>query len=233
MTVASVIALCGKIAAVIDAVRKTVDSATGLVISIRKFIDSFGNVSTQIYYKYDSDGDGKADSEQVIYDVDYYIPDLSEPYQLVDKDGEIGIGYPKLRAIDSSEVLPALPSADSENDIDYYSSDGDGYRISLQDDGYLDDVVYPLPFDFTGDGINDFQIVVDDNNNGLPDYCPSAPFYPIGSEGYQEIVEKYSDNVPALTKSFHNYTVSEALLFIIACGSLVAIFSKIFKRRSI
>ena len=77
------------------------------------------------------------------------------------------------------------------------------------------------------------EIIVDDNNNGLPDYCPTSPFYPIGSEGYQEIVEAHSQNVPALEKSFKNYTVSEALLFIIACGSLVAIFSKIFKRRKL
>ena len=227
MTISSIIAICVKITAAINAIRETVDAATDLVISVRKFIDSFGNVSTQIVYQYDSDGDGELDSEEVIYNIESYIPDLNEPYQLVDKNGTIGLGFPKLRTVDSIDVSSAF------TDSEYHSSTSGGYRIALEGDDVLDDVVYDLPFDYTGDGINDFQIIVDDNNNGLPDYCPTSPFYPIGSEGYQEIVEAHSQNVPALEKSFKNYTVSEALLFIIACGSLVAIFSKIFKRRKL
>lgn len=227
MTITSIIAICVKITAAINAVRETVDAATDLVISVRKFIDSFGNVSTQIVYQYDSDGDGELDSEQVIYNIESYIPDLNEPYQLVDKNGTIGLGFPKLRTVDSLDVSAAF------SDSEYHSSTSGGYRIALEGDDVLDDVVYPLPFDYTGDGLSDFEIIVDDNNNGLPDYCPTAPFYPIGSEGYQEIVEAHSENVPALEKSFKNYNVSEALLFVIACSSLVAIFSKIFKRRKL
>ncbi len=227
MTVAGFIAICVKITAAINAARETVDAATDLVISVRKFVDAFGNVSTQIYYKYDSDGDGEADAEKIIYNIESYIPDLNEPYQLVDNNGTIGLGFPMLRTIDSADVSAGF--LDSE----YHSSTCGGYRIALDGDDVLDDVVYPLPFDFSGDSLPDFQIVVDDNDNGLPDYCPTSPFYPIGSEGYQEIVEAHSENVPALDKSFKNYTVSEALLFVIACGSLVAIFSKIFKRRKL
>lgn len=227
MTITSIIAICVKITAAINAVRETVDAATDLVISIRKFIDSFGNVSTEIVYKYDSDGDGELDAERVIYNIESYIPDLNEPYQLVDNNGTIGLGFPMLRTVDSVDVSAAF------TDSEYHSSTSGGYRIALEGDDVLDDVVYDLPFDYTGDGINDFQIIVDDNNNGLPDYCPTAPFYPIGSEGYQEIVEAHSENVPALEKSFKNYNVSEALLFVIAASSLVAIFSKIFKRRKL
>ena len=227
MTITSIIAICVKITAAINAIRETVDAATDLVISIRKFIDAFGNVSTEIVYHYDSDGDGELDAERVIYNIESYIPDLNEPYQLVDKNGTIGLGFPKLCTVDSLDVSAAF------SDSEYHSSTAGGYRIALEGDDVLDDVVYPLPFDYTGDGLPDFEIIVDDNNNGLPDYCPTAPFYPIGSEGYQEIVEAHSNNVPALEKSFKNYTVSEALLFIIACGSLVAIFSKIFKRRKL
>ena len=227
MTISSIIAICVEIVAVINAVSETLDSVTNLVFSVRKFIDSFGNVTTQIVYQYDSDGDGELDSEEVIYNIDSYIPDLTEPYQLVDNNGTIGLGFPMLRTVDSVDVSSAL------SDCDYFSSTSGGYRIAIDGDGVFDDIVYPLPFDFSGDGINDFEIIVDDNNNGLPDCCPTSPFYPIGSDGYQEIVEAYSDNIPALEKSFKNYTVSEALLFVIACGSLVAIFSKIFKRRKI
>lgn len=227
MTVVGFIAICVKITAAINAAREVVDAATGLVISIRKFVDAFGNVSTQIYYKYDSDGDGEADAEKVIYNIESYIPDLNEPYQLVDNNGTIGLGFPMLRTIDSVDVAAGF------SESDYHSSTCGGYRLALEGDDVLDDVVYPLPFDFSGDSLPDFQIVVDDNDNGLPDYCPTSPFYPIGSEGYQEILEAHSENVPALDKSFKNYTVSEALLFVIACGSLVAIFSKIFKRRKL
>lgn len=227
MTVAGFIAICVKITAAINAARETVDAATDLVISVRKFIDSFGNVSTEIYYKYDSDGDGEVDAEKVIYNIESYIPDLNEPYQLVDNNGTIGLGYPMLRTIDSADVSAGF--LDSE----YHSSTCGGYRIALEGDDVLDDVVYPLPFDYTGDSLPDFEIVVDDNNNGLPDYCPTSPFYPIGSEGYQEIVEAHSENVPALDKSFKNYTVTEALLFLIFVGSAVAMISKIFKRRKL
>ena len=80
------------------------DASTNLVISVRKFIDSFGNVSTQIVYQFDSDGDGDLDSEEVIYNIDSYIPDLDEPYQLVDNNGTIGLGFPMLRTVDSIET---------------------------------------------------------------------------------------------------------------------------------
>lgn len=40
-------------------------------------------------------------------------------------------------------------------------------------------------------------------------------------------VEKYG----AMDKPLHNYSVSEALLFIIACGTVVSLFFKLFKRR--
>lgn len=231
MTVAAVISVCVKITAVINAVRETVDAVTGLVVSIRKFVDSFGNVSTQIYYRYDSDGDGELDAEEVIYDIDSYIPDLGEPYQLVDKDGKIGLGYPALRAVDASDVLPALPTSDT----DFYTSNGEGFRISLQDDGVLDDILYPVPFDFTGDGVNDFQIIIDDNNNGLPDACPSAPFYPIGSDGYNEIVEQNTDynSLSIMEKPISKYSVTEGILLIVFIVGAFGFLKKAFRRKKV
>lgn len=227
MTVAAIIAVCAKITAVITAVKETVDSATGLVVSIRKFVDSFGNVSTQIYYRYDSNGDGELDSEEVIYNIESYIPDLNEPYQLVDKNGVIGIGYPMLRTIDSIEVTEAFSNSE------YHSFTSDGYRIALQADGVLDDVVYALPFDFTGDGLNDFQIIVDDNDNGLPDYCPTSPFYPIGSEGYQEIVWKYADNDTIMDKPISRYSVTEGILLLIVIVGAFKLIGKAFRRKKV
>ncbi len=227
MTVAGVIAICVKITALINAARETVDAATGLVISIRKFVDAFGNVSTQIYYKYDSDGDGELDAEKVIYNIDSYIPDLNEPYQLVDNNGTIGLGYPMLRMVDSADVTAGFSHSD------YHSFTSDGFRFALQDDGTLDDVVYPLPFDFTGDGVNDFQIIVDDNDNGLPDYCPTSPFYPIGSDGYNEIMLKNTDNLTIMEKPISRYSVTEGLLLIAFIVGAFGFLRKAFRRKKV
>ena len=227
MTVAGVIAICVKITALINAARETVDAATGLVVSIRKFVDSFGNVSTQIYYKYDSDGDGELDSEEVIYNIESYIPDLNEPFQLVDNNGTIGLGYPMLRSIDAAEVTEGFSSSE------YHSFTSDGYRLALEGDGVLDDVVYALPFDYTGDGVNDFHIIVDDNNNGLPDYCPTSPFYPIGSEGYNEIMLKYSDNLTIMEKPISRYSVTEGILLIAFIVGAFGFLKKAFRRKKV
>ena len=40
---------------------------TGITYIIKKTIDAAGNMITEIVYEFDSDGDGKNDSEQVIY----------------------------------------------------------------------------------------------------------------------------------------------------------------------
>lgn len=228
MTISSIIAICIKITAAINAIRETVDAATDLVISIRKFIDSFGNVSTQIVYQYDSDGDGELDSEDIIYVIDSYIPDLNEPFQLVDKDGTIGLGYPMLKTVDSIDVSAAF------SDIEYHSSTAGGYRIALEGDDVLDDVVYNLPFDYTGDGINDFEIIVDDNDNGLPDYCPTSPFYPIGSEGYNEILLQYGKaDYTIMDKPISKYSVTEGILLIGFIVGAFGLLKKAFRRKKV
>lgn len=228
MTISSIIAICIKITAAINAIRETVDAATDLVISIRKFIDSFGNVSTQIVYQYDSDGDGELDSEDIIYVIDSYIPDLNEPFQLVDKDGTIGLGYPMLKTVDSIDVSSAF------SDSEYHSSTAGGYRIALEGDDVLDDVVYYLPFDYTGDGINDFEIIVDDNDNGLPDYCPTSPFYPIGSEGYNEILLQYGKtDYTIMDKPISKYSVTEGILLIGFIVGAFGLLKKAFRRKKV
>ncbi len=203
----------------------TAAAEKGVEYIIRKIVDGTGKVVSEIFYRFDSDGDGELDSEQIIYTLDITLTDLGDGYCLCNRDNEIGIGYPKLKLVDASDVLPILRD-------DYYISDGNGFSIDYDNDGD-NDTLFPLPFDGTGDGLPDFQVICDDDDNGLPDVAPDSPFYPIGSEGYQEIVEAHSENVPALDKSFKNYTVTEALLFLIFIGSAVAMISKIFKRRKL
>lgn len=45
------------------------------------------------------------------------------------------------------------------------------------------------------------------------------------------VTEKWVEVNGAMVKPYHDYTVSEAYLFIIAVGTIVSLFSKIFKRR--
>ena len=194
---------------------------------IKRDIDTVGRVVTTIVHMIDSDGDGEADTEETLLSFDLSIPDLST-YSLVNKGDEIGLGYPALKTLDSSEVFPVLQDLD-----DYYISDGEGLLIDYDNDGAVDDILYPSPYDFTGDGVPDFQIVVDDDENGVPDVAPDSPFYPVGSEEYTEIIERLSDEeVPALDKHFSNYNVSEALLMLILLFLLfTSTFRFLFRRR--
>lgn len=55
------------------------------------------------------------------------------------------------------------------------------------------------------------------------------------SEKHDELVSRaeslWVDKYGAMDKPLHNYSVSEALLFIIACGTVVSLLCKLFKRR--
>lgn len=192
----------------------------------KKVVGGAGGYIVKFFRIIDSDGDGVSDSEEELYTLDTPVLILDNGFALVNKDDEVGLGYPSLRFVSSSDVVPALQDSD-------YISAGENTYVDLDGDGAFDEVIQPVPYDGDGDGLPDFEIVVDDDDNGLPDLSPYSPFYPIGSEGYQEIVETYSQNVPALDKSFHNYTVSEALLFLIAFCAGIGVISKIIRRRKL
>ena len=113
----------------------------GIKYIIRKTVDALGNTVTEILYKYDSDGDGIEDAEQVIYTLDTLIPDMSEGYAIVNQGDEIGIGLPQYELIDSVDMADRL--------IDTVTGNNNGYLIG-------DDVYVPLPFDFSGDGLTDW-----------------------------------------------------------------------------
>ncbi len=140
---------------------------------IEKVTDSFGNTVSQIVAVFDDDGDGVTDREEVIYSFDLSIPDLSNGFALVNRDDEIGIGLPLLEPMDNEYVTSFIDTSLTGN--------GNGYRID-------DEVYLPLDFDFTGDGANDWGRVVDSDDNGIPDASEDAPFYPVGSEQYNNII---------------------------------------------
>lgn len=182
----------------------------------------------------------------------FSIPDLSDGYCIVNRDDEIGIGLPQFELIDATDMAGRL--------VDTVTGNNNGYLIG-------DDVYVPLPFDFSGDSQLDWGRVIDDDDNGIPDASDDAPFFPIGSEGYKQIVsgsggeksfiivsadgtvsiydpngdlteqdynQAYSfwlkDN-NALDKPFKYYSVTEALLLIVALFAGASLIGKLFKRR--
>lgn len=231
----------------------------GIKYLIKKATDSLGNVITQIVLPVDSDGDGVTDYEDVLFSFDYLIPDSDSSYTLVNRDDEIGFGLPEFQPIDHNEIIEYLS--------DKFSGNSDGYLIDRDSDG-LPEVYCPLPYDYTGDGVNDWGQLIDLDHNGIPDASPLAPFYPVGSDGYNQILnsdeneksiiivspdgtlsvydadgelqyedfnEAYSlwlkDNA-ALDKPFSYYSVTEALLLIVALFAGVSLIGKLFKRRN-
>lgn len=58
-----------------------------------------------------------------------------------------------------------------------------------------------------------------------------------GSDEHADLVARaesaWVDKYGAMDKPLHNYSVSEALLFIIACGTVVSLLCKLFKRRKL
>lgn len=195
----------------------------GIKWIVKKVTDEAGRVTSQIIYMLDTDGDGVGDTEQIVYTLEHIMPDLSEGFCICNDGDEIGIGYPALRLVDASEVLPMLDPSD------IISGSDEGFLIDLDGDGLIDEPVYPVPIDYTGDGQDDFFVVVDDDDNGLPDAAPTLPFYPIGSDGYYEIVGREDEGI--MTKDINDYSVSEGLLLLLLLISAGFAVRSLFHRK--
>ena len=167
--------------AIEQAVQSAIEGAINYII--RKVVDEAGRCVTEIVYQIDSDGDGLTDSEQVVYTLDTLIPSFDDGYSICNDGDQIGIGFPQFQIIDGTTIGDIISGSD------FITGNSDGYIIDLDNDGAFDDVIIPLP-DFTGDGLPDWGLVVDDDDNGVPDVSPDSPFYPVGSEEYDLIVSE-------------------------------------------
>lgn len=176
---------------VLQGLEKALVSAAEYAVKyiIKKVIDETGRAVTQIIYEYDSDGDGENDCEEVLYTLELQIPDLNNGYCLCNDGDDIGIGLPQYVLLDGLDVVNYIDSSDLFNPP-VVTGNNDGIILDLDGDGDLDDVLVPFGFDLTGDGLNDFGWIVDYDDNGIPDASPDAPFYPVGSREYHDIVEK-------------------------------------------
>lgn len=226
---------------------------------IKRKLNNAGKFVSEFYALIDNDGDGVAEHEELVFSFDASVPQSYNGYSLVNNGDEIGLGYPEYEIIDAAEFASRI------------SNHNDG-TITATDDYYIvdDDVYLPIPVDYDLDGRNDWGRVLDENHDGIPDSSPSGPFYPVGSDEFNQIIETtkqqsgdksfiivsaegtvsvydpngdlneedydkaYSlwlkDNA-ALDKPFKNYSVTEALLLIVAIFAGVSLFGKLFKRR--
>ena len=213
---------------VVEVLIRLIDVVDAGINRIEKTVDDFGRVVTTFKRVFDSNGDGSFDSEEILLTLPQTIPKLYDEYCIVNDGDTIGLGQPALKLVDASDLLPSF----SESDI--ISSDGEGFVIDFDNDGAFDDIFYPAPFDFTGDGVNDFYQIVDADDNGLPDLSPFSPFYPVGSDGYREIVSRVStEEYTIMNKPLKDYTVTEGILliFLIACS--FKFLSKLFRRKKV
>lgn len=167
----------------------------GIKYVIRKTVDRFGRSITEFVHQIDSDGDGVYDSETVLYTLEMMIPDLSNGYCLVSDGDTVGIGVPMFELIDGIDITLYADTIDPSN-LPTITANGNGYLLDADFDGDEDDVIVPLD-DLTGDGIRDFGLLVDDDDNGIPDASDAAPYYEIGSPEYKQIMAQ-SSNVPSI-----------------------------------
>lgn len=198
----------------------------GVDYIVRKIVDSTGKTVSQIVVMNDEDGDGEPETETVLYTLDVVLPDLESDTIICEDpdDGTIGIGRPQLLPVDGQEVLPYFEESET------VSGKGNAYLFDFDGDG-TKEAFYSTQFDFTGDGVNDWITLKDENYNGIPDASPDFAFYPIGSDGYNALIEKTSDEF--MTKPLDDYTVTEGLLFLAVMMLGINFLRSIFVRKDV
>ncbi|MCM1165874.1 MAG: hypothetical protein NC299_09755 [Lachnospiraceae bacterium] len=190
----------------------------GVEFVAKKVVDAVNGVVTKIVATFN----GK---EYDVYTLNTLIPDIGDGCCLVDKDGEIGVGLPEFefvaREIDvTSDSETLYPSIGIDNGDTFTGYPGGGIVAP-------DGKVY-VPFDdIDGDGLRDWALVVDDNGDGLPDASDDSPFYPIGSDEFQQVVGGYSDDA-FLSKPISEYTVTEGILLIFLIVLVIRGFKNFF-----
>lgn len=258
-TVVTLVEVLVAVKEAVDAVTKIVQSVDDLVVTFRKTVDDFKNTVTEVVVIFDSDGDGENDSEKVVYRIYQTLPDFETGYCICIKDGEIGLGLPMFQIIDGHELpellaeapdiplsdLPVLPETsdvpelpdisdiiDIEPSYDDFPivSGNDGYRIAdLHNDGSND--IFRPAGDYNADGINDWELVVVDDESGLPVASPNLPFFPAGCEEFEYIIEQAGQGDDGImTKKMDNYNVSEALLALILLFTFINFVRGLFRR---
>lgn len=244
-TIATLVAILNAVKEGIDAVTEVVQSVDDFIVTFRKTVDDFKNTVTEVVVLVDSNGDGEKDMEEVVYRIYQTLPDYDTGFCICNKGNEIGLGLPMFEIIDGCELpellseapsvalsdLPELPETSEQKDYPIITGN-DKYLIAdLHNDGYND--VFSPAGDITGDGINDWKLIVDKDDNGLPDASPNQPFYPIGSEEFEYLIESTGQGDDGImTKKVDNYNVVEGLLALVLLFTVLNFVRGLFVRRN-
>lgn len=153
---------------------------TTIKVKVKRIVNDFNEFCTQIGI--DKDGNGVLDENEVLTTIKTFIPDLSNGYTLCNNGSEVGVGVPILKIVDSDDIVDWFSTHDE------FAGTDSAVVIDIDRDGERDDICFPFNSDLTGDHVDDWVCIVDENNDGLPDAAPDAPFYPVGSPEYKEIV---------------------------------------------
>lgn len=156
---------------------------------IKKTIDNI----VQLVERIDTDSDGIYE-DVVLAELGTITYDSNADYNIVSDGDTIGIGTAAIELIDGMD-LPNYIDTYSPGDYPVISYNDGVYIYDVDNDGDNDTII---PFDdLTGDGFADFGLVLDEDDNGVPDVADDSPYYPIGSDEYNTIVRKMS-NEPSL-----------------------------------
>lgn len=196
-------------------------SEKGSTYRIERDLDSIGTC----VYNLVCIPDNPEDSEEILFSYQPLIPDLSDGLCLCNDGDVVGFGTPNLEMIDGTEISGVFTNKLIGN--------SDGFLVDWDNDGVCDDVIIPLR-DLTGDGVSDWGLIVDNDNNGIPDVSTDSPFYPIGSEDFQEIVvSKFTADYTIMNKPLSKYSVTEGILIIGFIVAAFGFFRKAFRRKRV
>lgn len=156
---------------------------------VKKNIDGI----VQLVRSLDTDNDG-AYEDVVIAELGTITFDVNADYNIVSDGDTIGIGTAAIEIIDGMD-LPNYIDTFVPGDYPVISYNDGVYIYDVDNDGDNDTVI-PLD-DLTGDGFGDFGLVLDEDDNGVPDVADDTPYYPIGTDEYNTIVRRMS-NEPSM-----------------------------------
>lgn len=258
-TIATIVTILKAVKEAIDAATDVVESVDNFIVTFRKTVDDFKNTVTEVVVMFDSDGDGENDREEVVYKIYQTLPDFETGLCICNKGDEIGLGLPMFKIVDGTEFgdllaeapsvpladLPDLPVLPDTSDITDLPELPElpvirkEYPIVTANDKYLlydvnndgSNEIVMVYADVTGDGINDFLVGVDEDDNGLLDASSNYEFYPVGSEAFEYLIEGIETEDSIMTKEIDQYSVAEGLLALILLFSVINFIRGLFVRR--
>lgn len=156
---------------------------------VKKNIDNV----IQIFTRSDSDNDGVYE-DIILAEFGQITFDAAADYNIVADGDTIGIGTASIQIIDGMDISEYVDTY-VPGDYPVISVNNGSYLYDTDHDGDNDTII-PLG-DLTGDGMSDYGLVLDEDDNGVPDAADDGIFYPMGSEQFNTIVKSMS-NEPSM-----------------------------------